>query len=70
MKLKKVATITQEEATNLKKLMSEGDELSYAIHKYNIKHRKFIDGLFSKYLDQAEEQKPYTIRGKGIYTNG
>lgn len=70
MKLKKVATITQEEATRHKELQEEADELSYAIHKYNIKQRIFVETLFSKYLDRTSDPKPYSIKGRGIYTNG
>ena len=69
MKLKKVATITQEEVIKNKELKEEAEELVYAIHKYNIKQRKFVHDLFEKYLDSSIDPKPYLIRGRGIYTN-
>ena len=69
MKLKKVATITPEEATENKELMEEADELNYAIQKHGIKRRRFLGDLFLKYLDPSKDPKPYTIKGNGIYTN-
>jgi len=68
MKLKKVATITQEEAIENKRLEEESEELNFTVLEYNLKRRAFLNKLFSKYLDPLGATKSYTVKNRGIYT--
>lgn len=68
MKLKRVAIITNEEGAEYAALMKEKDELSYLVAKFNLKERNFIQTLFRKY--ELKQGAVYTIKKRGIYTNG
>ena len=67
MKLKKVVTLTIEEAAEHAALRKEAEELKYLIAKLNLKDQDFNAALVAKY---GINQGIYTIRKRGIYTEG